>query len=50
MQNVMNFNELTDKELVELTEAFITPLKTEMEWFIVRDALEHLVERFKRKI
>lgn len=50
MENLMNFKELTDKELVELTETFISPLRTEMEWFAIAGALEQLVERFKQKI
>ena len=46
----MNFEELTDKELVELVEVFIAPLRTEMEWFTIAESLEQLVERFKKKI
>ena len=50
MESIMNFKELTDKELVELVEVFVSPLRTEMEWFTIAEALEQLVERFKKKI
>ena len=50
MESVIDFKELTDKELVELVEVFISPLRTEMEWFTIAESLEQLVERFKKKI
>jgi|14BtaG_2_1085337.scaffolds.fasta_scaffold130821_2 hypothetical protein len=47
---MMNLKELSDQELADLSKGFITPLKTEAEWFIIAEALEELLERFKKNI
>ena len=47
---MMKLKELSDQELADLSKGFIAPLKTEVEWFIIAEALEELLERFKKNI